>query len=168
MIQEEKKWVFFFFKSISSWLRHSARLVCTAPVLVCSLPTWLSGPVDLNQGVTTTFLHFAHGLKLVLAGTELAWCRTKYNSFMWILFFHSIHSVSNLFLLDVIFQQIVPPVLDSFSDQDSRVRYYACEALYNIAKVSVDQLYFVMICIVIFSLMYAIVGHNHSKTMCRL
>ncbi|KAK6122277.1 hypothetical protein DH2020_043978 [Rehmannia glutinosa] len=33
------------------------------------------------------------------------------------------------------FQQIVPPVLNSFSDQDSRVRYYACEALYNIAKV---------------------------------
>ncbi|PNY03754.1 protein VAC14 [Trifolium pratense] len=31
--------------------------------------------------------------------------------------------------------RIVPPVLNSFSDQDSRVRYYACEALYNIAKV---------------------------------
>ncbi|CAM8876477.1 unnamed protein product [Rhodiola kirilowii] len=30
---------------------------------------------------------------------------------------------------------IVPPVLKSFSDQESRVRYYACEALYNIAKV---------------------------------
>ncbi|EMS46545.1 Protein VAC14-like protein [Triticum urartu] len=30
---------------------------------------------------------------------------------------------------------IVPPVLNSFLDQDSRVRYYACEALYNIAKV---------------------------------
>uniref|UniRef100_A0A7N0VLZ4 Vacuolar protein 14 C-terminal Fig4-binding domain-containing protein n=1 Tax=Kalanchoe fedtschenkoi TaxID=63787 RepID=A0A7N0VLZ4_KALFE len=32
-------------------------------------------------------------------------------------------------------EQIVPPVLKSFSDQESRVRYYACEALYNIAKV---------------------------------
>ncbi|KAG2276469.1 hypothetical protein Bca52824_059024 [Brassica carinata] len=32
-------------------------------------------------------------------------------------------------------EQIVPPVIDSFTDQDSRVRYYACEALYNIAKV---------------------------------
>ncbi|XP_038702161.1 protein VAC14 homolog isoform X2 [Tripterygium wilfordii] len=32
-------------------------------------------------------------------------------------------------------EQIVPPVLNSFSDQDSRVRYDACEALYNIAKV---------------------------------
>ncbi|KAI0492962.1 hypothetical protein KFK09_027238 [Dendrobium nobile] len=32
-------------------------------------------------------------------------------------------------------KQIVPPVLNSFLDQDSRVRYYACEALYNIAKV---------------------------------
>ena len=35
-------------------------------------------------------------------------------------------------------QQIVPPVLKSFSDQDSRVRYYACEALYNIAKVRME------------------------------
>jgi vacuole morphology and inheritance protein 14 len=34
-------------------------------------------------------------------------------------------------------EQIVPPVLSSFMDQDSRVRYYACEALYNIAKVSI-------------------------------
>ncbi|CAH8363508.1 unnamed protein product [Eruca vesicaria subsp. sativa] len=32
-------------------------------------------------------------------------------------------------------EQIVPPVITSLSDQDSRVRYYACEALYNIAKV---------------------------------
>ncbi|KAK1416027.1 hypothetical protein QVD17_31815 [Tagetes erecta] len=32
-------------------------------------------------------------------------------------------------------EQIVPPVINSFSNQDSRVRYYACEALYNIAKV---------------------------------
>jgi vacuole morphology and inheritance protein 14 len=32
--------------------------------------------------------------------------------------------------------QIVPPVLNSFTDQDCRVRYYACEALYNIAKVT--------------------------------
>ncbi|XP_010916213.1 protein VAC14 homolog [Elaeis guineensis] len=32
-------------------------------------------------------------------------------------------------------EQIVPPVLNSFLDPDSRVRYYACEALYNIAKV---------------------------------
>ncbi|CAH8324497.1 unnamed protein product [Eruca vesicaria subsp. sativa] len=32
-------------------------------------------------------------------------------------------------------EQIVPPVINAFNDQDSRVRYYACEALYNIAKV---------------------------------
>ncbi|CAK8579634.1 unnamed protein product [Lathyrus sativus] len=32
-------------------------------------------------------------------------------------------------------EHIVPPVLNSLSDQDVRVRYYACEALYNIAKV---------------------------------
>ena len=40
-----------------------------------------------------------------------------------------------MFYFNVVFQQIVPPVINSFSDQDSRVRYYACEALYNIAKV---------------------------------
>ncbi|KAG8091691.1 hypothetical protein GUJ93_ZPchr0012g19304 [Zizania palustris] len=32
------------------------------------------------------------------------------------------------------FQQIMPPMLSSFLDQDSIVRYYVCEALYNIAK----------------------------------
>ncbi|CAN7044141.1 unnamed protein product [Brassica rapa subsp. trilocularis] len=32
-------------------------------------------------------------------------------------------------------EQIVPRVIRAFFDQDSRVRYYACEALYNIAKV---------------------------------
>ncbi|XP_026441201.1 protein VAC14 homolog [Papaver somniferum] len=32
-------------------------------------------------------------------------------------------------------EKIVPPVLSCITDQDSRVRFYACEALYNIAKV---------------------------------
>ena len=32
--------------------------------------------------------------------------------------------------------QLLPPVLSSFTDQDARVRYYGCEALYNIAKVA--------------------------------
>jgi len=31
---------------------------------------------------------------------------------------------------------LLRPVLTSFSDQDARVRYYGCEALYNIAKVA--------------------------------
>lgn len=31
---------------------------------------------------------------------------------------------------------LLPPVLSCFTDQDSRVRYYACEALYNVAKVT--------------------------------
>lgn len=34
---------------------------------------------------------------------------------------------------------MVPPVLHSLVDQDARVRYYACEALYNIAKVARDD-----------------------------
>ncbi|KAF9374563.1 hypothetical protein CPC16_001215, partial [Podila verticillata] len=33
-------------------------------------------------------------------------------------------------------EAIVPPVLLCFADQDSRVRYYACESMYNIAKVA--------------------------------
>jgi len=32
--------------------------------------------------------------------------------------------------------QLLPPVLSAFSDPDARVRYTACEALYNIAKVA--------------------------------
>lgn len=32
--------------------------------------------------------------------------------------------------------ELLRPVLASFSDQDPRVRYYGCEALYNIAKVA--------------------------------
>ena len=31
---------------------------------------------------------------------------------------------------------VIPPVLKCFSDADHRVRYYACEALYNISKVA--------------------------------
>eukprot|EP01117_Protostelium_nocturnum_P008191 TRINITY_DN2920_c0_g1_i1.p1 TRINITY_DN2920_c0_g1~~TRINITY_DN2920_c0_g1_i1.p1 ORF type:complete len:747 (-),score=254.35 TRINITY_DN2920_c0_g1_i1:4-2244(-) len=32
--------------------------------------------------------------------------------------------------------QLIPPVLKCFGNEDSRVRYYACESLYNIAKVA--------------------------------
>lgn len=32
-------------------------------------------------------------------------------------------------------ERLVHPVLKCFVDQDSRVRYYACESMYNIAKV---------------------------------
>ncbi|KAK4919788.1 hypothetical protein LTR66_016774, partial [Elasticomyces elasticus] len=33
-------------------------------------------------------------------------------------------------------KEIIPPVLACFTDQDARVRYYACEAMYNISKVA--------------------------------
>ena len=41
-------------------------------------------------------------------------------------------------------QRIVPPVLNSFTDQDSRVRYYACEVgggphLHSCARVPADS-----------------------------
>lgn len=36
--------------------------------------------------------------------------------------------------------KIVPPVLACLSDQDARVRYYACEAMYNIAKVAKGEI----------------------------
>ena len=32
--------------------------------------------------------------------------------------------------------ELVQPVLTCFEDQDARVRYYACESLYNISKVA--------------------------------
>lgn len=32
--------------------------------------------------------------------------------------------------------ELVPPVLSCFADPDARVRYFACEAMYNIAKVA--------------------------------
>ena len=32
-------------------------------------------------------------------------------------------------------EDLIKPVIPSFTDQDSRVRYYACESLYNICKV---------------------------------
>ena len=32
--------------------------------------------------------------------------------------------------------ELVRPVLTCFEDPDARVRYYACEALYNISKVA--------------------------------
>lgn len=35
---------------------------------------------------------------------------------------------------------IVPPILSCFGDADSRVRYYACESLYNVAKVAKGEI----------------------------
>ena len=32
-------------------------------------------------------------------------------------------------------EKLLPPVLQLLKDHESRVRYYACEALYNITKV---------------------------------
>jgi vacuole morphology and inheritance protein 14 len=37
-------------------------------------------------------------------------------------------------------EEIVPPVLACFSDSDARVRYYACESMYNIAKVAKGEI----------------------------
>ena len=34
----------------------------------------------------------------------------------------------------------MPPVLACFTDQDARVRYYACESMYNIAKVAKGEI----------------------------
>ncbi|CAG9461135.1 unnamed protein product [Pedinophyceae sp. YPF-701] len=38
--------------------------------------------------------------------------------------------------IDAVLPTLVPAVLQSFNDQDQRVRYYACEALYNICKIA--------------------------------
>ncbi|GAB1194853.1 hypothetical protein APSETT444_004104 [Aspergillus pseudonomiae] len=37
-------------------------------------------------------------------------------------------------------KEIVKPVLACFTDQDARVRYYACESMYNIAKVAKGEI----------------------------
>ncbi|KAJ5532954.1 Protein VAC14 [Penicillium frequentans] len=37
-------------------------------------------------------------------------------------------------------KEIVPPVLACFTDPDARVRYYACESMYNIAKVAKGEI----------------------------
>jgi hypothetical protein len=37
-------------------------------------------------------------------------------------------------------KEIVPPVLACFTDQDARVRYYACESMYNISKVAKGEI----------------------------
>lgn len=37
-------------------------------------------------------------------------------------------------------EDIIPPVLACFLDQDARVRYYACESMYNIAKVAKGEI----------------------------
>jgi hypothetical protein len=37
-------------------------------------------------------------------------------------------------------EEIVPPVLACFGDPDARVRYYACESMYNIAKVAKGEI----------------------------
>ena len=38
--------------------------------------------------------------------------------------------------IDKFLHMLVPPVLQCFDDQDSRVSYYACESMYNIVKVA--------------------------------
>lgn len=43
----------------------------------------------------------------------------------------SVHQDSGLYL-----KELIEPVLTCFNDADSRLRYYACEALYNIVKVA--------------------------------
>jgi vacuole morphology and inheritance protein 14 len=52
----------------------------------------------------------------------------------WLLFVRSAKELPRY--LDI----IVPPVLACFTDQDARVRYYACEAMYNIAKVAKGEI----------------------------
>jgi vacuole morphology and inheritance protein 14 len=42
-----------------------------------------------------------------------------------------LHTATNTFL-----QILLPPVLHCFDDPESRVRYYACESIYNMAKVT--------------------------------
>ena len=47
------------------------------------------------------------------------------------MFVYCIFQDSGLYL-----KELIEPVLTCFNDSDSRLRYYACEALYNIVKVA--------------------------------
>ena len=49
--------------------------------------------------------------------------------------------------IDQLLPMLVPPVLPCLTDPDTRVRYYACEALYNISKVAFSAMltYFIEI-----------------------
>ena len=37
-------------------------------------------------------------------------------------------------------ERLLPPILCALTDMDSRVRYYGCEALYNVGKVARSRL----------------------------
>ena len=37
-------------------------------------------------------------------------------------------------------EDLIMPILTCLSDADSRVRYYACESLYNVVKVAMDTI----------------------------
>jgi hypothetical protein len=57
-------------------------------------------------------------------------------------FSQGLETKANVYLQEVAryLEEIVPPVLACFSDQDARVRYYACESMYNIAKVAKGEI----------------------------
>ncbi len=37
-------------------------------------------------------------------------------------------------------EELIPPILSLFTDPDSRVRYYACEAMFNVCKIARDDM----------------------------
>ncbi|RUP49195.1 hypothetical protein BC936DRAFT_143094 [Jimgerdemannia flammicorona] len=73
----------------------------------------------VNEYAYSTNPHSRNGGLIALAATTIALGQQNVNVY-----------------LDV----IVPPVLACFSDQDSKVRYYACESMYNIAKVAKGEI----------------------------
>ena len=68
-------------------------------------------------------------------------------------------------------KEIVPPVLACFTDQDARVRYYACESMYNIAKVAKGEILlffnvvFDALCKVLELLTYSLVPANRPHSL---
>ena len=69
----------------------------------------------------------------------------------------------------------MPPVLACFTDQDARVRYYACEAMYNIAKVAKGEILvyfnsiFDQLCKVnLFVLLQCVLTDEHSSSLAQI
>lgn len=76
--------------------------------------------------------HARKGGLIGLSATALALGKvcTESPGFRWI------NLKSNLQDTDGYTEELIKPILGCFSDQDLRVRYYACESMYNVVKVA--------------------------------
>ncbi|KAF4121569.1 hypothetical protein GMORB2_1977 [Geosmithia morbida] len=86
--------------------------------------------------------HARNGGLIGLAAAAIALGPVNSSPLLFIFFQLTTRRLTPCFLQDLpkYLSRIVPPVLACFTDQDARVRYYACEAMYNIAKVGKGEI----------------------------